>query len=132
MRRLYNAVFSFYKGEDFGMTGYDVINTYETLVSIADSEFDLATSCAIAKNISELQIYVNVIESKRKKFIEEFGEKDENENIIKVKDVDSFNKAMNEILSEKIEVNLTKIKGEKFSDIKISPAKAMWLIKIIE
>lgn len=114
------------------MTGYDVINTYETLVSIADSEFDLATSCAIAKNISELQIYVNVIESKRKKFIEEFGEKDENENIIKVKDVDSFNKAMNEILSEKIEVNLTKIKGEKFSDIKISPAKAMWLIKIIE
>lgn len=114
------------------MTGYDVINTYETLVSIADSEFDLATSCAIAKNISELQIYVNVIESKRKKFIEEFGEKDENENIIKVKDVDSFNKAMNEILSEKIEINLTKIKEEKFSDIKISPAKAMWLIKIIE
>ena len=114
------------------MTGYEIINIYETLASIAGNEFDLGTSCAIAKNINELQIYVNVIESKRSKLIEEFGEKNEDENTVKVKDVDSFNKAINELLSDEIEVNLIKIKEEKFADIKISPARAMWLIKIIE
>lgn len=121
------------------MTGYEILNIYDVLSSIVDDEFDLNTSCAIVKNLQEIEVFKKVIDLKRNKLIEKYAEKNENGEIIyaddkiKIIDTDSFNDEINKLLSDEVEnINIQKIKKENISHIKISPKSTIWLMYIVE
>lgn len=114
------------------MTGFEILNIYEALGSMINNEFDLNTSFVIAKDMQELDVCRNIIDTKRNKLIEKYAEKDENDNIVKITNPEEFNKEIDELLNEEVEINLTKINKESLSDVKISPKNATWLMHIIE
>lgn len=114
------------------MTVNEILNTYHVLDKLSSNEFDLNTSCKIAKNIQELDTYIKVIDSKRNSIIEKYSTKNEDGTYTIDNNVDEINSHINELLYENIDVNIVKIKEEAFKELKISPADAMWLMNIIE
>lgn len=123
------------------MKALNIFNIYESLTTLADKDLDLNTACDIAKDIQNLSIPKQILEQKRNKLIQEYGEKDKNGNL-KTKENGAViftgdnefecNKKIAELFNEDINVELVKIKKSALKDIKISPKNALSLIDILE
>ena len=123
------------------MKAIDIFGIYESLTTLADKDLDLNTACDIAKNIQNLTIPKQILEQKRNKLIQEYGEKDKNGNL-KTKENGTViftgdnefecNKKIAELFDEDVDVELVKIKKSALKDIKISPKVALGLIDILE
>lgn len=117
----------------------DILNKFESLTKLADKELDLSTAITIAKNLKELSLSKDIIDKKRNALIVKYAEKDENENVVqnddgsvKILDVISFNKEISDILDTTIEVNISKLKKDKMTDIKISAKDILSITDILE
>lgn len=117
----------------------DILNKFESLTKLADKELDLSTAITIAKNLKELSLSKDIIDKKRNVLIVKYAEKDENENVVqnddgsvKILDVTSFNKEISDILDTTIEVNISKLKKDKMTDIKISAKDILSITDILE
>ena len=64
------------------MKAIDIFGIYESLTTLADKDLDLNTACDIAKDIQNLSIPKQILEQKRNKLIQEYGEKDDEGNLI--------------------------------------------------
>ena len=123
------------------MKAIDIFGIYESLTTLADKDLDLNTACDIAKDIQNLSIPKQILEQKRNKLIQEYGEKDDEGNL-KTNDNGSIsftenneyecNKKIAELFDEDVNVELVKIKKSALKDIKISPRIAIGLIDILE
>ena len=123
------------------MKAIDIFGIYESLTTLADKDLDLNTACDIAKDIQNLSIPKQILEQKRNKLIQEYGEKDDEGNL-KTNDNGSIsftenneyecNKKIAELFNEDVNVELVKIKKSALKDIKISPRIAIGLIDILE
>lgn len=56
----------------------DILNVYESLEKLSEHELSLETSFVIAKNIKELLLSKEIIETKRNNIITKYAEKDKN------------------------------------------------------
>ena len=123
------------------MKAINIFGIYESLTTLADKDLDLNTACDIAKDIQDLSIPKQILEQKRNKLIQEYGEKDENDNL-KTRENGTViftgdnefecNKKIAELFNEDVNVELIKIKKSALKDIKISPKVALGLIDILE
>ena len=123
------------------MKAINIFGIYESLTTLADKDLDLNTACDIAKDIQNLSIPKQILEQKRNKLIQEYGEKDDEGNL-KTNDNGSIsftenneyecNKKIAELFDEDVNVELVKIKKSALKDIKISPRIAIGLIDILE
>lgn len=123
------------------MKAINIFGIYESLTTLADKDLDLNTACDIAKDIQNLSIPKQILEQKRNKLIQEYGEKDDEGNL-KTNDNGSIsftenneyecNKKIAELFNEDVNVELVKIKKSALKDIKISPRIAIGLIDILE
>lgn len=118
------------------ITANDLINLNNTYSTLSKKELDLNTACTIAQNINTLTNPVEIINKKREKIISQHAKKDSEGNIIQSKDnqvtindIEAFNKKMNSLQNETIEVELKSLKKASFSDIKISPRDILPLIQ---
>ena len=122
------------------MKAINILGTYESLTTLADKDLDLNTACDIAKDIQNLSIPKQILEQKRNKLIQEYGEKDDEGNL-KTNDNGSIsftenneyecNKKIAELFDEDVDLELIKIKKSALKDIKISPKVALGLIDIL-
>ena len=122
------------------MKAINIFVIYESLTTLADKDLDLNTACDIAKDIQNLSIPKQILEQKRNKLIQEYGEKDDEGNL-KTNDNGSIsftenneyecNKKIAELFDEDVDVELIKIKKSALKDIKISPKVALGLIDIL-
>ena len=123
------------------MKAINIFGIYESLTTLADKDLDLNTACDIAKDIQNLSIPKQILEQKRNKLIQEYGEKDDEGNL-KTNDNGSIsftenneyecNKKIAELFDEDVNAELVKIKKSALKDIKISPRIAIGLIDILE
>lgn len=121
------------------MKAINILNIYDSLVILADKDLNLNTACDIAKNLQTLTVPKQVIEQKRDKLILEYGEKDDNEQIIqnenggiKITNESEFQKKFNDLIESDIEIDLIRIKKSDLGDIKISPKVILGMIDILE
>ena len=122
------------------MKAINIFGIYESLTTLADKDLDLNTACDIAKDIQNLSIPKQILEQKRNKLIQEYGEKDDEGNL-KTNDNGSIsftenneyecNKKIAELFDEDVDLELIKIKKSALKDIKISPKVALGLIDIL-
>ena len=123
------------------MKAINIFGIYESLTTLADKDLDLNTACDIAKDIQNLSIPKQILEQKRNKLIQEYGEKDDEGNL-KTNDNGSIsftenneyecNKKIAELFDEDVDLELIKIKKSALKDIKISPKVALGLIDFLE
>ena len=113
----------------------DILNVYESLEKLSEHELSLETSFVIAKNIKELLLSKEIIETKRNNIITKYAEKDKNGAIaqvddggIKINDTVKFSNELNELLSSEININLTKIYKKDLEKITIQPKELLPLI----
>lgn len=123
------------------MKALNVLYTYESLATLTDERLDLNTAIIIAKNIETLTAPKQVIDEKRFKLIKTYAEKDKNGNLKKNTDGTTIfsetnakecDKKLAALLSEDIDIELTKIKKSALADIKISPTLVLGLMDILE
>ena len=118
--------------------GYEILDIISSLNVLATKELKLSSAYVVAKNIKALSVIEELINNKRKSIIDMYAEKDENGNIvsnengIRITDMNRFNNEINTLLSEEIEIELTKIKMSDIENITISPADVYQLMDIIE
>ena len=62
----------------------DILNVYESLEKLSEHELSLETSFVIAKNIKELLLSKEIIETKRNNIITKYAEKDKNLSLIHI------------------------------------------------
>lgn len=115
-----------------------ILTMYEALGKLADKELDLDTACIIAKNIKELAVSKEVIETKRNKIITEYAQKDENGNVrqledgnIGITDIAAFQTKMNDLFTSETEIDLTPVTRKALSEIKIAPKDILPIINMI-
>ena len=118
--------------------GYEILDIISSLNVLATKELKLSSAYIVAKNIKALSVIEELINNKRKSIIDMYAEKDENGNIvsnengIRITDMNRFNNEINTLLSEELEIELTKIKMSDIENITISPADVYQLMDIIE
>lgn len=117
----------------------DIIETYESLLKIADKEVDFNTTCIIAKNLKILGIFKEIIDKKRNDIIIKYVEKNENGNTIqdengniKIRDEYNFTKDMEELLKSETDVDIKLIPKNSLKELKISAKDMVGLIDILE
>ena len=122
------------------MKAINIFGIYESLITLADKDLDLNTACDIAKDIQNLTIPKQILEQKRNKLIQEYGEKNDEGNLktndngfISFTENNEYecNKKIAELFNEDVNVELVKIKKSALKDIKISPKVALGLIDIL-
>ena len=121
------------------MKAIKILETYESLTTLADKDLDLITACNIAKNLQELGTPKQIIEQKRTKLIQEYSKKDGDGNPIvneqggiALENEEELVQKLNELFENDIDVNLIKIKKSDLGDIKISPKVALGFMDILE
>ena len=105
---------------------------------VMNKNFKGSVSFKIGRLVRELDKELKLFEKERERLIEKYAEKDEKGNLIftgknvKILDTIQFNKEMEELLSNELNINAEKIDIEIFDDIEISPEQAMILEYIIK
>lgn len=128
-----------FPGRDYmTLKALDILNIYESLEKLSEHEINLETSFLIAKNMKELLLSKEIIETKRNNIITKYAEKDQHGNImqsedrgIKIVDNIGFSNDLNELLFSEIDIGLIKIHKEKLSKIMIQPKELLPLIGVI-
>jgi hypothetical protein len=113
----------------------EILNIHESLEKLSEHELDLETSFLVAKNLKELLLSKEIIETKRNKIIVKYGEKDEKGNVcqgedgrIKIIDNVNFSNDLNDLLCSEINISLNPICKEQLSGITIQPKELLPLI----
>jgi len=102
----------------------EVYNLYEGIKELIDKELPISTAYKIQKNFTKLEDEVKQAEVIRKKIIDKYkeGKEDENGNVdIKEDCVEYFNKEIEELFTQEVELELKKINVEELEGIKIKP-----------
>lgn len=108
------------------------------LKELYEKELSMSTSYSIVKNIRSVEEEYKIITDKKNKLVNKYGVKDksgelvtlENGNI-KLNDVESFAKDLDELMEIDSNISLIKIKFNDLSGIKLSPKAIMFLEPIL-
>ena len=120
------------------LTLSNAVGLVPILRQVMNKNFKGSVSFKIGRLVRELDKELKLFEKEREKLIEKYAEKDEKGNLIftgknvKILDTIQFNKEIEELLSNELNINAEKIDIEVFDDIEISPEQAMILEYIIK
>ena len=122
------------------ITGNEFLNMCDAFSRLILKEMHLNSACTIAKNIKEMDTIKKVIEEKRNDIVKEYAQKDSDGNIIVkndgniegITDIEKFNSKLYDLLSQEIEINISKISKTDLKDITISPMDILSLEKCLE
>ncbi len=101
---------------------------------LADKEL----STAISFNISRAQKIVSeeliAADKVRKKIVDKYKDKDLPDNQVQIKKdkIKQFDKEMDELMEQDVDVNINKIKLADLSDLKVKPKTFLYLDKVID
>lgn len=122
------------------VTGNEFLNMCDAFSRLITKEMNLNTACSIAKNIKEMDVIKKVIDEKRNSLVKEYAKKDPDGNIIinndgsvgSITNIGEFNSKMSDLLSQEVEIEITKISKSDLSNIPISPMDILSLEKCLE
>ena len=108
------------------------------LKELYEKELSMSTSYSIVKNIQSVEEEYKIITDKRNELVNKYGVKDKNGELvtlengnIKLNDVESFAKDLDELMEIDSTISLIKIKFNNLSGIKLSPKAIMFLEPIL-
>ena len=119
------------------LTLSNAVGLVPILRQVMNKNFKGSVSFKIGRLVRELDKELKLFEKEREKLIEKYAEKDDDGNLIftgknvKILDTIQFNKEMEELLSNELNINAEKIDIEVFNDVEISPEQAMILEYIL-
>lgn len=119
------------------LKAHNILDMHDALISLSDKEMDFDTACSIAKNIQTLSTIKKVIDEKRDKIIRGYAEKDEYGNIVqndgnvKICDIETFSREVNELLNAETDIDVISISKEKISHIKLAPKELLPILEIL-
>jgi hypothetical protein len=95
----------------------DILNSIETLEKLNQERFeDGITSYRVARNIKNINIELEHIDKAKNMLIEKYGERDDKGAMSIPKEKrDTYNKEVNSLLEEEIELNILQISPAKLS-----------------
>lgn len=100
----------------------DIYVMHEGIKEIMDKEIKVSASYKLYKNLKIVEEEINSSEAIRIKIVEKYQESIEgNVATINPKMVDKFNKDMEELMNQEVDIALNKISIEELEDIKIKP-----------
>lgn len=122
------------------VTGNEFLNMCDAFSRLITKEMNLNTACSIAKNIKEMDVIKKVIDEKRNSLVKEYAKKDPDGNIIinndgsvgSITNIGEFNSKMSDLLSQEIDIEITKISKSDLAYISISPMDILSLEKCLE
>lgn len=122
------------------VTGNEFLNMCDAFSRLITKEMNLNTACSIAKNIKEMDVIKKVIDEKRNSLVKEYAKKDPDGNIIinndgsvgSITNIGEFNSKMSDLLSQEIDIEITKISKSDLAYISISPIDILSLEKCLE
>ncbi|MFL0245533.1 hypothetical protein [Candidatus Clostridium stratigraminis] len=116
-----------------------IINSIQGLSEIAKKPLPVKVSYAIAKNISKIDAELKIYDKERAKLIEKYAEKDNKEKVkadkngqIILKDFESWDKDIKELLAIENEVDIHKFKLSELEGHNMTPAELMLIDYMIE
>jgi hypothetical protein len=120
------------------LTLSEAIGLVPILRQLMSKNFKGSVSFKIGRLVRELDKELKLFEKERERLIKKYAEKDDNGNLIftgknvKILDTIQFNKEIEELLNNELNINAEKIDIEIFDDVEISPEQAMILEYIIK
>ena len=120
--------------------GSEFLNICDAFSRLITKEMNLNTACSIAKNIKEMDVVKKVIDNKRNEIIKRYAKKDSEGNVItkndgnieEITNIEEFNSKMSDLLSQEIDVDISKISKSDLRNITISPMDILSLEKCLE
>ena len=116
----------------------DLINAKESLTKLAKTDVPVKIAYWLSKDVQKLNSEFVAFEEARGKLFKKYGEKQVNEetkqeqSVIKLENIESFQKEISELLKTEVEVDVHKIKLESLGEIKLSTFDLTALHFIIE
>lgn len=108
-----------------------LFDSQQLLGKLADVQFTPAKAFHVAKLLQALQKDLAIIEEKRVKLIEQYGEKLEEGMAVKKENMGAFYNTFNEYLAAEIELEIPELHFEDLGDLKLNAKEIMlieWLI----
>ena len=120
--------------------GSEFLNICDAFSRLITKEMNLNTACSIAKNIKEMDVVKKVIDNKRNEIIKRYAKKDSEGNVItkndgsieEITNIEELNSKMSDLLSQEIDVDISKISKSDLRNITISPMDILSLEKCLE
>ena len=116
----------------------NIENLLMGLKELYEKELSISASYSIVKNIKSVEEEYKIITDKKNKLVNKYGVKDKNGKLvtlengnIKLNDVESFAKDLDELMEIDSSIDLIKIKFSNLSGIKLSPKAIMFLEPIL-
>ena len=109
-----------------------LVNSVQVLRKLNNAELPVRVSYKLAKNIKSIEKELNIYEEEKQKFINKYGEKDEEGKLktkedgsINITDTENWNKDIKELLEIEAEINIEKINIDELAkgDLKITPSE---------
>ena len=109
-----------------------LVNSVQVLRKLNNAELPVRVSYKLAKNIKSIEKELNIYEEEKQKFINKYGEKDEEGKLktkedgsINITDTENWNKDIKELLDIEAEINIEKINIDELAkgDLKITPSE---------
>ena len=109
-----------------------LVNSVQVLSKLNNAELPVKVSYKLAKNIKSIEKELTIYEEEKAKFINKYGEKDEEGKLktkedgsINITDTENWNKDIKELLDIEAEINIEKINIDELakSDLKLTPAE---------
>lgn len=102
----------------------DIVNAVESLKVLSDTKFQAKVSYRLKRIADKLEPILKTYNEKRNDLVKEYGTKDEDSDVISVKDPENlklFVEKLNEILEVEEEVDITPIPSEMLGDTEVEP-----------
>ena len=118
-----------------------ILNSTTKLGEIAQKQFPVKVSYAIAKNINKLEAELKIYNGERQKLIEKYSIKDEtgktvvgenNQITIQKEFLDDWNKDIKDLLAIENEVDIHKFKIDELNGFNMSPTELILIDYMIE
>ena len=119
----------------------DILNSIPVFREVSTKTLPVKTAFRIARLIRELDKENTTFDDSRRKIIEKFAERDENNNmkqteegniVIQTDKIEFCNKEMTDLLNMVVEVNADKLNIDDFGDIEITPIQMLAMDSFIE
>ena len=111
---------------------YEIINASEVLTKIMKSTINLKAAYRIGKIAKKYQAEMEIFQDLRKKLFDKYGETQDDKSV-KIKDdkIPEYQKEMNELLQNDVELDIEPVVISENEKIEISPAELLLVEKFI-
>ena len=110
----------------------ELVGGKDSFMKLLNADLPIKVSYRLSKTIKKIEEELKHFDTQRIELLKKYGEPIENGTKYQVKDLEGFNKDMNELLAEKVEINVTTIDLKDIEKASLSAIDLSNLSKLIK